>query len=176
MAKKLGRLVVFSALAGAVAAGTYYLLQKKQDEPLKDIDSADDFDDFDDDLDDDTEDMTSDSHSTKNRSYVSLDLEGAKEVIGEKVIETIDKTKERLENFNVSEKLDKAKEFVEEKMVTPQAPTDTAQATANAQPAADEEPAPSVSSTYAAEEESSDSEEFFDDTDLTEEDSNNDEQ
>jgi len=164
MAKKLGRLVVFSALAGAVAAGTYYLLQKKQDEPFKDIDSADDFDDFDDDLDDDTEDTTSDSHNTKNRSYVSLDLEGAKEVIGEKVIETIDKTKECIENFNVSEKLDKAKEFVEEKMVSPQA-TDTAASADSAQPVS------SVSATYATEEKS-DSEEFFDDTDLDDDDTN----
>lgn len=158
MANKFGRLVVVSALAGAVAAGTYYLLQKKQDEPLKDFDSADDFDDFDDDLDDDTEETTSDTHSTKNRSYVSLDLEGAKEVIGEKVIETIDKTKECIENFNVSEKLDKAKEFVEEKMVTPSA--DSAATTS-------EEPASSVSSTYTSEEKA-DSEEFFDDTDLDE--------
>ena len=44
MAKKFGKLVLLSALAGAAAAGTYYCLQKKQDDPLKDIDAADDFD------------------------------------------------------------------------------------------------------------------------------------
>ena len=114
MAKKFGSLVLFSALAGAVAAGTYYCLQKKQDDPLKDIDTADDFDDFDDDLDDDAEESSFESHTNKNRSYVSLDLDSAKEIIGEKVIETIDKTKEKIENFNVSEKLDKAKEIIEE--------------------------------------------------------------
>lgn len=46
MAKKFGKLVLLSALAGAAAAGTYYCLQKKQDDPLKDIDAADDFDDL----------------------------------------------------------------------------------------------------------------------------------
>ena len=55
MAKKFGKLVLLSALAGAAAAGTYYCLQKKQDDPLKDIDAADDFDDFDDDFDDEDE-------------------------------------------------------------------------------------------------------------------------
>ena len=53
MAKKFGKLVLLSALAGVAAAGTYYCLQKKQDDPLKDIDAADDFDDFDDDFLDD---------------------------------------------------------------------------------------------------------------------------
>ena len=48
MAKKLGRLILFSALTGAAAAGTYDLLQKKNDSPLKDVDDIDDFDDFDD--------------------------------------------------------------------------------------------------------------------------------
>ena len=46
MAKKFGKLVLLSALAGVAAAGTYYCLQKKQDDPLKDIDAADDFDDL----------------------------------------------------------------------------------------------------------------------------------
>ena len=54
-------------------------------------------------------DAPTEAHSNKNRPYVSLDLDNAKETIGEKVIETIDKTKEKIENFNVSEKLDKAK-------------------------------------------------------------------
>lgn len=115
MSKKFGKLFIFSAVAGAAAAGAYYYLQKKQDDPLHEMDDED-FDDFDDDFDDDED--TPDNHS-KKRSYVSLDIEGAKEIIGEKVIETIDKTKEAIEQFNVSEKLDKAKEIIEEKMTTP---------------------------------------------------------
>ena len=93
MAKKLGRLILFSALTGAAAAGTYYLLQKKNDSPLKDADDIDDFDDFDEDLDDDFDEQP---NYSKSRPYVSLDLENAKEIIGEKVIETIDKTKEKI--------------------------------------------------------------------------------
>ena len=166
MAKKFGKLVLLSALAGAAAAGTYYCLQKKQDDPLKDIDAADDFDDFDDDFDDE-EDAPTEAHSNKNRSYVSLDLDNAKEIIGEKVIETIDKTKEKIENFNVSEKLDKAKEIIEE-MTQPAAEPESSK----------EEPAPekneeeknadnssSISIAYADDDDEASSEEFFDDED-----------
>ena len=46
MSKKFSKLVLFSAIAGAVAAGTYYYLQKKNDAPSKDMDDIDDFDDF----------------------------------------------------------------------------------------------------------------------------------
>ena len=165
MAKKFGRFVLFSALAGAAAAGTYYYLQKKQDDPLKDIDTADDFDDFDDDFDDDTEDTPSESHTNKNRSYVSLDLDSAKEIIGEKVIETIDKTKEKIENFNVSEKLDKAREIIEE-MTQPAEDTQPEEDTGTSEKTQfGEAPASSVSATYSNEEKEADSEEFFDDTD-----------
>ncbi len=166
MAKKFGRLVLFSALAGAVAAGTYYCLQKKQDDPLKDIDTADDFDDFDDDLDDDAEESSFESHTNKNRSYVSLDLDNAKEIIGEKVIETIDKTKEKIENFNVSEKLDKAKEIIEE--MTQPVPESEETAKKAQTPASEEQPkdnSATISITYTDEDENSDSEDFFDDTD-----------
>ena len=168
MAKKFGKLVLLSALAGAAAAGTYYCLQKKQDDPLKDIDAADDFDD---DFDDEDE-TPGEAHSNKNRSYVSLDLDNAKEIIGEKVIETIDKTKEKIENFNVSEKLDKAKEIIEE-MTQPAAEPESSK----------EEPAPekkeeeksadnssSISIAYADDEDEASSEEFFDDEDEESED------
>lgn len=111
MSKKFGKLVLFSAMTGVIAAGTYYLLQKKNENSLSDSDEIDDFDDFDDDLDDDFDDQPV---SSKSHSYVSLDLENAKEYIGEKVIETIDKTKEKIVEFNVPEKLEKAKELVEE--------------------------------------------------------------
>lgn len=111
MSKKLGRLMLFSALTGAAAAGTYYFLQKADSTPAKDTDDIDDFDDFDEDLDDDFDEQI---NYSKSRPYVSLDLENAKEIIGEKVIETLDKTKEKIVEFNVPEKLDKAKVFVEE--------------------------------------------------------------
>ncbi len=108
MAKKFGKFMLFSALAGAAVAGTYYYLQRKQNEQNYCYDDADDFDIFDEDIDNDMN-----ASSAKGRSYVSLEFENAKEKLGEKVIEAIDKTKEKVEQFNVSEKLDKAKEFVE---------------------------------------------------------------
>lgn len=115
MAKKFSRFLAFSVIAGAAAAGTYYYLKNKQDDSMDDLDDFDDFDDFNEDLDDDLDDEPSGTpDSTKGRSYVSLDFDGAKEAISEKVIETIDKAKEKIEEFNVSEKLDKAKEKIEE--------------------------------------------------------------
>ena len=111
MAKKINKLMLFGALAGA-AVGTYcYFKNKKENtsdstSDFDDFDDLDDFDDFDDDLDVNTS-------NSSDRSYVSLNLDEAKEKIGEKVVETIDKTKEKIEQFNVSEKLDKAKEKVE---------------------------------------------------------------
>lgn len=151
MAKKFSKLVMLSALAGAAAAGTYYYLQKKNYIPEQDADDIDDFDDFDDDLDDDFED-TSIHANTKNRSYVSLDLDSAKEIIGEKAIETLDKAKEKIEHFNVSEKIDKAKEIIEE-MTNESTHVNHS----------------SVSSTYNSDDSSSQQasscEEFFDDTD-----------
>ena len=173
MAKKFGKFVMFSALAGAAAAGTYYYLQKKNEDPLKDMDDIDDFDDFDDDFDDDDDDMEM-PHS-KNRSYVSLDLESAKEIIGEKVIETIDKTKEKIVQFNVAEKLDKAKEFVEE-MTAPETSSamddeddvvDAAEPSVTpVEPTVIIPPTSSVSSTYQDDADADETEEFFDDEDL----------
>ena len=164
MAKKFGKLVLFSALAGAAAAGTYYYLQKKQENPFKIIDDIDDYDYFDDDFDEDFDDIPEMPHG-KNRSYVSLDLDNAKEFISEKVIETIDKTKEKIVQFNVAEKLEKAKEFVEEMtsssesvasdtpdvIITPVVPTEVVPPTGN------------TSSTYLDEEDAEETEEFFDD-------------
>lgn len=164
MAKKFGKLVLFSALAGAAAAGTYYYLQKKQENPFKVMDDIDDYDYFDDDFDEDFDDIPEMSHN-KNRSYVSLDIDNAKEFIGEKVIETLDKTKEKIVQFNVAEKLDKAKEFVEEMtsssdsaasdtpdvIITPVAPAEVVPPTGN------------ISSTYLDDEAADETEEFFDD-------------
>jgi len=65
MAKNLGKFVLFTALAGVAAAGAYYYLKQKENDPLKD------FDDFDDDI----ADFFDDEHeeATTERGYVSLD-------------------------------------------------------------------------------------------------------
>ena len=80
MAKKFGKFVLFSAIAGAAAAGAYHYLQNKNKELCDDLDDCDDFDIFDDDLDDDFE-YTPDASHTKSRPYVSLDLDNAKQPI-----------------------------------------------------------------------------------------------
>lgn len=174
MAKKFSKLVLFSALAGAAAAGTYYYLRNKAGTPAEDLDDFDDFDDFDEDLDD--EDFSSDSANaagSKNRPYVPIDIDNAKEIIGEKVIETLDKTKEKIEHFNVSEKIDKAKEIIGE-MTSPTVEPVYTQVDMSAAPAGnaadstdhDSEKAPaSVSATYAEPSNTeSTTEEFFDDS------------
>ena len=171
MAKKFSKLVLFSALAGAAAAGTYYYLRKRTNASEDELDDFDDFDDFDEDLED--EDFSSDSvNSTgsKNRPYVSIDIDNAKEIIGEKVIETLDKTKEKLEHFNVSEKIDKAKEIIVE-MTSPSVEPVYTQVNMSAVPASettvsDNIQTGSVSMTYAEPSDSEEaSEEFFDDSD-----------
>ena len=121
MAKKLGKLALFGALAGAAAAGTYYYLQKKNAAPAEDFDDYDDFDDFDEDLDDD---FFDDSTGNKARPHIPIDLDNAKEIIGEKVIETLDKTKAKLEQLNVPEKIDKAKDMISDR-ISPSTPVET---------------------------------------------------
>ena len=113
MAKKLGKLALFGALAGAAAAGTYYYLQKKHSVVADDFDE---YDDFDEDLDDDFFDDSANNSTAKVRPHIPIDLDNAKEKIGEKVIETLDKTKEKLEQLNVPEKIDKAKEIISDKI------------------------------------------------------------
>ncbi|GFI22072.1 hypothetical protein IMSAGC011_00845 [Lachnospiraceae bacterium] len=172
MAKKFSKLVLFSALAGAAAAGTYYYLHKKTTSSEDELEDFDDFDDFDEDLDD--EDFSSDSvNSTgsKNRPYVSIDIDNAKEIIGEKVIETLDKTKEKLEHLNVSEKIDKAKEIISE-MTSPSVEPVYTQVNMSSTPTSDAAtsenvPTGSVSVTYAESSNSEEtSEEFFDDSEV----------
>ena len=119
MAKKLGRLALFGALAGAAAAGTYYYLQKKHSDLDDEFDDFDDFDDFDEDLDEDLleeSENNTNASSAKAHAHIPIDLDSAKELIGEKVIETLDKTKEKLEQLNVPEKLDKAKEIISDRI------------------------------------------------------------
>lgn len=90
MAKKINKLMLFGALAGAVAAGTYYYLKGKNNDSLNDIEDLDDFDGFDEDLDDDLDLSSNTSDDTdKNRPYVSINLENAKEKTSENIIESV---------------------------------------------------------------------------------------
>ncbi len=64
MAKKFGKFLLFTTIAGAAAAGMYLYLKQKNDDPAKDLD------DLDDDISDFFED---DKKSNSERGYVSLD-------------------------------------------------------------------------------------------------------
>ena len=72
MSKKFGKFLLFSAVAGAAAYSMYYFLKSKDNavSPEKAEDVDDDFDDFSEDLDEDTT-------ASKERSYVSLNLDKA---------------------------------------------------------------------------------------------------
>ncbi len=109
MSKKFGKFLLFSVVAGAAAYGAYHYFQAKDDAPSsgKDEDTDDDFDDFSEDLDDDTP-------ETKERSYVSLNLDKAeaiaseafhkaKEVITDSVQQVKDTVKSVTESQVVSE-------------------------------------------------------------------------
>lgn len=180
MAKKLGKFMLFSALAGAAAAGTYYCLHNKNNASDEDFDEYEESDGFDKDLED--EDFSADSTSSKH-SHLPIDIDNAKEKIGEKVIETLDKTKEKLEHFNVSERIDKAKEFIGEmtspaaqpaytqmdmSATTPQSTADVSTDTATTEEPSRtgfDNPSVSISSTYADNTVSEDSTKiFFDDS------------
>lgn len=78
MSKKFGKFLLFSAVAGAAAYGAYHYFQTKDETPSSnnDEDNDDDFDDFSEDLDDDTT-------ETKERSYVSLNLDKAEAIAAE---------------------------------------------------------------------------------------------
>jgi hypothetical protein len=102
MAKKLGKLAFLGVLAGAAAGTCYYYYQNKSKKSDAVSDESEDLDDFDDDFED--EDFSSEP---KAHSRITIDLDNAKDKIGGKVIETLDKTKD---------KLDKAKEFIGDKI------------------------------------------------------------
>lgn len=78
MSKKFGKFLLFSAVAGAAAYGTYQYLQKKDDNSSsgKSEDTDDDFDDF-------SEDLDEEETATKPRSYVSLNLDKAEAIASE---------------------------------------------------------------------------------------------
>ena len=78
MSKKFGKFLLFSAVAGAAAYGTYHYLQNKDDKSSSDKneDTDDDFDDF-------SEDLDEEETATKPRSYVSLNLDKAEAIATE---------------------------------------------------------------------------------------------
>ncbi|MCI6553288.1 MAG: hypothetical protein MR430_07135 [Lachnospiraceae bacterium] len=68
MAGKFSRLLLFTAAAGAVAAGAYYYLQNKNASKYDELDEDDDFDDF-------SEELDEDEGADSSRSYVDLNPE-----------------------------------------------------------------------------------------------------
>lgn len=109
MSKRFSKFLLFSAMAGAAAYGTYCYLQKKeQTAPAKNAEEADDdFDDF-------SEDLDEEAGSSKERSYVSLNLDKAeafasealhkaKEVIADSVQQVKETVRSVAENQVVSE-------------------------------------------------------------------------
>ncbi len=66
MAKSFGKFLFGAVIAGAAAAGAYYL--------LKSTESQDDFDDFDDDVNDELEEFLKEEAENAEREYVPLDL------------------------------------------------------------------------------------------------------
>ena len=66
MAKKFGKFLMATATIGAIAAGAYYLFQKKDSLADDDFDEDEDFDDFDEESEDEEDDS--------ERKYVDLDL------------------------------------------------------------------------------------------------------
>lgn len=92
MAKKFGKFLLFTAVAGAVAAGTYYYMQNKTTKTEEDDDDFDDFDEYDeDDLDEDED--------ASGRSYVSLDLENAEAAAVSKEKEAVSSAEKKVEEF-----------------------------------------------------------------------------
>ena len=95
--KAFGKVVAFSMIVGATAAGVYHYLQKKDSE-LADVDDFDDLDNFE-----------GAKEEEPSRSYVDLSKAGAK------VSEAADKAKaavkDAYEKVKESGAIDKAKEF-----------------------------------------------------------------
>ena len=80
MTKKFGKLFMATATLGAIAAGVYYFLVKKDALADDDFDEEDDFDEFDEDLDEEENSDKADA----DRKYVNLDLTKAAEKAEEK--------------------------------------------------------------------------------------------
>ncbi len=103
MSKKFGKFLLGAAIAGAAAAGTWYLLKSNE--------SLDDFDDFDDEINDDLEEFLKDEAENSEREYVPLDLSKEKKVEeGEKIIGDVSSEKDNVLKED-DEKQTDAKEF-----------------------------------------------------------------
>lgn len=93
MAKKFGKFLMTTATLGALAAGAYYFLCKKDAQMDDDLDDEDDFDEFDEDLDGDE----TSAKPEADRKYVDLDLAKAADTAAEKAGEKAEGFKEGLE-------------------------------------------------------------------------------
>jgi len=93
MAKKLGKILVLTAIVGA-AAGAYYYFQNKDKKPSFTPGEDDDFDDFEDMEDLDKEGNPSDQ--TKERSYVTLDRKVDLNAAKDTAKEVMDTVKEKM--------------------------------------------------------------------------------
>jgi len=110
MAKKFGKFLMTTAALGALAAGAYYFLWKKDAETDDDFDEDDDLDDFDEDLDEEDS-----SKAEADRKYVDLDLTKAAETAAQKAEEGAEAFKEGLNaaKAETSDKIVGAAEQVE---------------------------------------------------------------
>ena len=96
MAKKFGKILLFTAVVGAAAAGAYYYFQKKSQKAYEDdLDCDEDYDNFSDSEDD----------ADACRSYIPLGKEGceeesATECCCEDLMDQVqDKAEEKVEEF-----------------------------------------------------------------------------
>ena len=149
MSRKFGKFLLFSAVAGAAAYGTYYYLKAKEGTPAPagEPEGDDDFDDFGEDLDDD-------AGVTKERSYVSLNLDKAEAIASEAfhkakevIADSVQQVKDTVKSVTDLTALNKEKENASQ-----ESPSDRE---------ASDEPAPEE--TPAGEAASGTVEEFFDD-------------